>query len=84
MHEPGERTPAAGEYIFAINDAENPEALYNTQKGQVGDVLDSSKTDGATVPFTPLTSAAYCKYNENTGEVIGTDTAQKFELLRNK
>ena len=35
VHEPGERTPAAGEYIFAINDAENPEALYNTQKGQV-------------------------------------------------
>lgn len=82
VHEPGESTPAAGEYIFAINDAENPEALYNTQKGQAGDVLDSSKTDGSTVPFTPLTSVAYCKYNENTGEVTGTDTAQKLFTLQ--
>lgn len=82
VHEPGERTPAAGEYIFAINDAQNPEALYNTQKGQAGDVLDSSKADGSTVPFTPLTSAAYCKYNENTGEVTGTDTAQKLFIIQ--
>ena len=32
-------------------------------------MLDCTKTDGSTVPFTPYTSAAYCNYDQNTGEV---------------
>ena len=33
-------------------------------------MLDCTKTDGITVPFTPYTSDAYCNYNKNTGEVV--------------
>lgn len=60
---------AEGEYIFAISNKKNPHASYNTAKGKEGDVLDCTKTDGSTVPFTPYTSAAYCNYDQNTGEV---------------
>jgi hypothetical protein len=57
------------EYIFAINTASNPEAEYNTAKGKAGSVLNSAKSDGSTVEFTPYTSANYCNYNTETGEV---------------
>ena len=69
VHEPGADGKVQDEYIFAINDKKNPEADYNTATGKEGYVLDSSKKDGATVPFTPYTSAAYCNYNNDTGEV---------------
>lgn len=82
VHEPGKDQPPAGEYIFAINSASNPEAQYNTQKGQVGEVLDSSKKDGSTVSFTPLTSAAYCNYDKNTGEVTLNGGSQKLFTLQ--
>lgn len=69
VHSPGNGTAPVGEYIFAINEAKNPEAEYNTATGEEGYVLDSSRTDGTTVPFQPYTSDAYCIYNQNTGEV---------------
>ncbi len=69
VHEPGISGKVQGEYIFAINNAKNPEADYNTATGKEGYVLDSSKTDGTTIPFTPYTSDAYCIYNSDTGEV---------------
>ena len=82
VHEPGKDQPPAGEYILAINSASNPEAQYNTQKGQAGEVLDSSKEDGSTVPFTPLTTAAYCNYDKNTGEVTLNGGSQKLFTLQ--
>ena len=69
VHEPGANGKVLGEYIFAISDKKNPEADYNTATGREGYVLDSAKTDGTTVAFTPYTSAAYCSYNSDTGEV---------------
>lgn len=69
VHEPGENGKVLGEYIFAISDKKNPEADYNTATGREGYVLDSAKTDGTTVAFVPYTSAAYCSYNSDTGEV---------------
>lgn len=60
--------PSTGqEAIFAINTAANPKQEYNTQQGQPGDVLDSTKTDGSTVHFAPLTSANFCSYDRETG-----------------
>lgn len=69
VHQPGEDQKAANEYIFAISDKKNPEAEYNTATGKEGYVLDSKKTDGTTVAFTPYTSDAYCIYDKDTGEV---------------
>lgn len=70
VHRIGRSQPADAEYIFAISDKKNPKAEYNTAKGKEGDVLDCTKTDGTTVPFTPYISDAYCNYNKNTGEVV--------------
>ena len=62
--------PSTGEeYIFAINTAANPQAQYNTQKGKAGDVLDSTKTDGTTLEFAPLTKENFCSYDKTTGTV---------------
>jgi hypothetical protein len=68
-HRPGNNQAESGEYIFAINAAANPEAEYNTSTGREGYVLDSGKTDGTTVPFTPYSSDNYCDYNKDTGVV---------------
>ena len=57
------------EYIFEINNAKNPEAEYNTQHGQDGNVLNSTKKDGTIVPFTPYNSDNFCIYN------VGESTA---------
>lgn len=81
VHEPGENGKVQGEYIFAINDKKNPEADYNTATGKEGYVLDSSRTDGTTVPFTPYTSAAYCNYNNDTGEVTLKSGSQKLCVI---
>lgn len=67
VHNQGKDQPVAGEYIFAISDAKNPEREYNTASGSEGHVLDSSKTDGSTVAFAPYTSANYCVYNSGIG-----------------
>lgn len=68
-HKPGQNQDITGEYIFEISDKKNPEKQYNTATGQEGYVLDSAKTDGTTVPFTPLNSDAYCIYDVDTGTV---------------
>lgn len=69
IHRPGENQLTDSEYIYAISDKKNPEAEYNTASGREGYVLDSSRTDGTTVPFTPYTSDSYCIYNKDTGAV---------------
>lgn len=77
VHGPGEDQLPEAEYIFAISDKKNPEAEYNTDDGEEGHVLDSSRTDGATVPFTPYTSDAYCIYDKATGEVTLKPDSQR-------
>lgn len=67
-HNSGKNKATTGEYIFAINTADNPQGEYNTATGKDGYVLDSSKTDGTTVKFTPYTNANYCNYDSKTGE----------------
>lgn len=81
VHEPGLNQPVAQEFIFAINDADNPEADYNTATGMEGWVLDCTKTDGTTVPFQPLTSVNYCSYNSSTGVTTITENSKKLLTL---
>ena len=77
VHQPGENQQPEAEYIFAISDKKNPQAQYNTDDGEEGHELDSTRTDGTTVPFTPYTSDAYCNYNKSTGEVTLKQNSQK-------
>lgn len=77
VHKPGQNMPVSSEYIFAISDKKNPEARYNTATGKEGYVLDGVKKDGATVPFSPYTSDAYCIYDKNTGVVKLKKTSEK-------
>ena len=77
VHQPGENQQPEAEYIFAISDKKNPQAQYNTDDAEEGHVLDSTRTDGTTVPFTPYTSDAYCNYNKSTGEVTLKQNSQK-------
>jgi hypothetical protein len=77
VHQPGENQQPEAEYIFAISDKKNPQAQYNTDDGEEGHVLDRTRTDGTTVPFTPYTSDAYCNYNKSTGEVTLKQNSQK-------
>lgn len=77
VHQSGENQQPEAEYIFAISDKKNPQAQYNTDDGEEGHVLDSTRTDGTTVPFTPYTSDAYCNYNKSTGEVTLKQNSQK-------
>ncbi len=69
VHEPGLNQPISAEYIFEINKASNPEAKYNTLTGQEGWVLDSTKRDGTTVPFTPYNEDHFGEYDKETGLV---------------
>ena len=75
IHEPGENTAETSEYIFSISDEKNPNKEYNTEQGREGHVLDSTKTDGSTVEFTPLNSDAFAIYDRNTGESTLKDTS---------
>ena len=69
VHKAGEDQPVENEYIFAINMEDNPKAEYNTATGRDGYVLDSTKTDGTTIPMDHLlTPDNYCDYNTATGE----------------
>lgn len=78
VHAPGENGGREEEYIFAINDADNPQAQYNTKgHGQDGLVLDSTKSDGSTVERTPLDDNAYCNYDRMTGDVTLKETNGK-------
>ena len=77
VHHPGEDQPTDSEYIFEISDKKNPQAQYNTDDGEEGSVLDCTKTDGTTIPFTAYTSDAYCNYNKSTGEVTLKQNSKK-------
>ena len=77
VHRPGRNQQAVGEYIFAISNKKNPQFQYNTDSGEEGYVLDSSRTDGTTVPFIPYTSDAYVNYDKGTGEITLKPGSQK-------
>ena len=79
VHQPGEDQAPEAEYIFEISDKKNPEAQYNTDDGEEGYVLDSSKRDGSTVLPKLYTSDAYCHYDKATGEVT-TDPDKSLKL----
>ena len=82
IHEAGQGKPAVGECIFAINMEANPKAQYNTATGEEGYVLDSSKTDGTTIPMTNLyTSDNFCVYDSATGAITVKDTSHAFCTL---
>ena len=83
VHKPGKNTGVNKEYIFAISDKKNPQAQYNTATGKDGYVLDSTKTDGATISFKPYTKSAYCDYNKNTGEVSLSQNSLNFCTISN-
>ena len=75
-HAPGQNQAVSGEYIFAINTEDNPQAQYNTATGQEGYVLDCTKTDGTTVPMENLyTKENFCQYDKETGTVNLMDGA---------
>ena len=58
------------ETIFAVSTDRNPNAGDNAaSEPEGGYVLDSGKTDGSTLPFTPYTRENFCRYNQETGEV---------------
>lgn len=80
-HASGRDGAVTGQYVFELSSAQNPERRYNTLDGQGSDeddrVLDSTRTDGKTVVFRPLTSANYCQYDENTGKVTLTGSSVK-------
>lgn len=65
VHSPGQNQPVSAEYIFAINEKDNPMAEYNTATGEEGYVLDAEAFDGTTVPFVPYTSEQFCIYKED-------------------
>jgi hypothetical protein len=68
-HRPGRAQPAdeSKMWIFSISDASNPKKEYNTATGQEGYVLDSTVTDGTTVPFSAKNADNYCDYDSTTG-----------------
>ena len=78
---PGQGDTVTGQYVFEVSGEHNPQARYNTFDGKdAGEseqnhlVLDSSRSDGATVHFDQLTSANFCDYNEDTG-IVGLKEA---------
>lgn len=80
VHEPGFGAAAVNPEgaIFEINQAKNEgNQEYNTEKGESGHVLDSSKTDGSTVKFTPYSPENYCSYNSTTGIVTTNSDSLK-------
>ena len=78
FYTPGENGTPESEYIFEISEEKNPEANYNTKEGYQGCVLDSSRTDGTTIEFTPYSPENYASYDEDTAKV--TLTADSLKL----
>ncbi len=68
------------EFIYEINQDENPNQEYNTQQGEQGHVLDSDNKGGSTTVFTPLNQENYCEYDNQTG--IVTTQEQTKVLMR--
>ena len=59
-----------GEAIFEVSGEHDENRGDNADKmARDGYVLDSTKTDGSQVPFTPLTSDNFCIYDKATGAV---------------
>lgn len=81
VHAPGEDQPVVAQYVFELSQAHNPQARYNTLQGEAGDVLDSTKNNGSTVSFTPLTRENYCIYDEESGAVTLQDKTVKLCTL---
>lgn len=81
VHQAGRDKPVQDEFIFEISSEDNPMASYNTATGQDGYVLDSTRTDGTTVPFSQLTSSNYCNYNPDTGETSLKSGSKKLLTL---
>ena len=75
VHAPGRDQVETAEYVWELTDAHNPEAAYNTASGREAAaagadlVLDSSRSDGSVIEFSPLTSANFASYDEETGKV---------------
>lgn len=64
------------EYIFAVNTQPNPNAGDNAAKEKEGGyVLDSTKTDGTTLPFAPYNQDNFCSYNQTDGSVTLSESA---------
>ena len=82
IHKAGKDQPPEKEFIFSINDGDNPEANYNTLTGEEGYVLDSSKTDGTTIRMEHLYDAKnFCEYDQATGIVtLKEDSLALFEF----
>lgn len=75
VYRPGQTRQVADEYIFAISDAKNPKAHYNTATGKEGYVLD--KNGHTTKDYKLYTRKNYCVYDETTGETTLKPNAQK-------
>ncbi len=77
------------EFIYEINKDHVALAQNNTKKAQTMAagtyfVLDSTKTDGSVVEFTPLNSDSYCNYDKTNGEVsLKTGSVKLCGLLPN-
>ena len=71
------------EFIFQLNPDPNPNADDNAaRQPEGGYVLDSSKTDGSTLPFTPLGRANLCSYNREDGVVTVSPNSVKLCTIR--
>lgn len=71
------------ESIFQLNPDPNPNADDNAaRQPEGGYVLDSSKTDGSTLPFTPLGRANLCSYNREDGVVTISPSSVKLCTIR--
>ncbi len=82
VHEQGNSTTINDQFIFEINRASNPNKEYNTKTGSEGYVLDSSKTDGSTVAFTPYNSNNFAEYDNSNGVVTVTSSSQKIADIK--
>lgn len=81
VHQAGRNKPVQDEFIFEISQEDNPMAMYNTATGQDGYVIDSTRSDGSTVPFSQLTSSNFCSYDSQTGETSLMPDSKKIATL---
>ncbi|MDD6190281.1 MAG: hypothetical protein PUB75_01660 [Firmicutes bacterium] len=81
VHQAGKDKLVSEEFIFEISSGNNPMAMYNTATGRDGYVIDSSRTDGATVPFRQLTESNYCIYSSESGETTLRPDSRKIVTL---
>ncbi len=75
------------EFIFAIDDQENPQGHFNTYtdldyENNTDIVLDSTKQDGSTVYFKPYDAGSYVSYDEDLGTVTLKQNSQVICTLK--